>query len=165
MTEHHNAGGGLPFRLDEMIPVATACEPAGFDLKNSDNMRMISVLALRFLTKDQIIGIMTHILQLSIENSHEAVPSFYAQRFGTKEHSCGHSNAFIEADDIQALVRCFEKQGVVEAYQQEKASDGACVICGKIRDLKSCGRCHQVKYCSKKCQSSGWKKHKRACHS
>jgi hypothetical protein len=40
----------------------------------------------------------------------------------------------------------------------------ACGQCGiRNSDLKSCGGCFQVAYCSKECQATGWKVHKKRC--
>ena len=44
-----------------------------------------------------------------------------------------------------------------------------CAKCGKTEDtnsgvsLRKCGRCKGVKYCSRDCQASHWKEHKKTC--
>ena len=35
-----------------------------------------------------------------------------------------------------------------------------CIVC-KNEDVKSCSRCHLISYCSKECQKSDWKRHKK----
>ncbi|KAI1085187.1 hypothetical protein F5B20DRAFT_589950 [Whalleya microplaca] len=49
-----------------------------------------------------------------------------------------------------------------------RASKGECRSCGKREteeggELLSCGRCKEVKYCSRECQKNDWKLHKLAC--
>lgn len=39
----------------------------------------------------------------------------------------------------------------------------SCQKCGKTINLKMCGRCHKVFYCSVECQRSDWKHHKINC--
>lgn len=40
-----------------------------------------------------------------------------------------------------------------------------CNNCGIVKDeLQRCGRCKAVAYCSRECQASAWKDHKRVCH-
>lgn len=39
----------------------------------------------------------------------------------------------------------------------------SCEICGKTVNLKSCGRCLKVNYCSREHQIAHWKEHKRLC--
>ncbi|KAK4555320.1 hypothetical protein LTR86_007617 [Recurvomyces mirabilis] len=43
------------------------------------------------------------------------------------------------------------------------ADEVTCAHCTKIRDLKKCGRCKTVSYCSKDCQKAGWTTHKSTC--
>jgi len=38
-----------------------------------------------------------------------------------------------------------------------------CQICKKSENLKECGNCHNVYYCSKDCQSEDWLNHRRNC--
>lgn len=42
-------------------------------------------------------------------------------------------------------------------------STSSCNKCGKMNDLKKCGRCNKVLYCSADCQRSDWKQHKKTC--
>ena len=39
----------------------------------------------------------------------------------------------------------------------------SCAICGATEKLQACGGCHFVYYCSRECQKSDWKKHKKVC--
>ena len=43
--------------------------------------------------------------------------------------------------------------------------DKQCNLCGKTQLLKSCGKCHNVMYCSRECQKVDWKQnnHKKNC--
>ena len=44
------------------------------------------------------------------------------------------------------------------------ASSEECVGCGKKNaELKRCGRCKEIKYCSRECQVNDWRMHKLAC--
>ena len=38
-----------------------------------------------------------------------------------------------------------------------------CAACGKVGELKMCGRCKGAAYCSEKCQRAQWKAHKASC--
>ena len=39
----------------------------------------------------------------------------------------------------------------------------ACVVCGVFGDVRACGNCNSVMYCSKVCQKQHWKEHKTSC--
>ena len=39
----------------------------------------------------------------------------------------------------------------------------ACLTCGLVGDPKPCAGCRSALYCSKECQASDWKRHKKAC--
>lgn len=39
----------------------------------------------------------------------------------------------------------------------------ACALCGKEGDLKKCGGCNVLNYCSKECQRAHWGVHKEQC--
>eukprot|EP01102_Stenamoeba_stenopodia_P012147 TRINITY_DN3799_c0_g1_i1.p1 TRINITY_DN3799_c0_g1~~TRINITY_DN3799_c0_g1_i1.p1 ORF type:complete len:202 (+),score=25.11 TRINITY_DN3799_c0_g1_i1:690-1295(+) len=41
--------------------------------------------------------------------------------------------------------------------------DLRCDYCGSTKDLKLCGVCKQVRYCSVECQRKGWATHKAVC--
>jgi len=48
------------------------------------------------------------------------------------------------------------------AYKPAKPCDGT--KCTIRKDLKECGGCHKVSYCSAKCQTEHWKSgHKKTC--
>lgn len=49
--------------------------------------------------------------------------------------------------------------------QLEKARTGKprCVMCGSFEAKSKCGRCHSTTYCSKKCQTIDWPKHRGSC--
>lgn len=38
-----------------------------------------------------------------------------------------------------------------------------CNTCLSTKDLKFCGKCGKVRYCSKDCQKKDWKVHKNSC--
>lgn len=38
-----------------------------------------------------------------------------------------------------------------------------CIVCKQINDLKQCGTCHKVRYCSTACQKKHWPEHKKHC--
>ena len=40
-----------------------------------------------------------------------------------------------------------------------------CIVCDKKTDLKNCGKCKQVHYCSRDCQKNDWREHKKTCSS
>lgn len=46
---------------------------------------------------------------------------------------------------------------------EERGRDLKCEICGKSEDIKRCAKCKVVAYCSRECQKSDWKKHKKIC--
>lgn len=39
----------------------------------------------------------------------------------------------------------------------------ACSVCGQLSSGQRCGRCKTTAYCSKECQRSGWREHKKHC--
>ena len=39
----------------------------------------------------------------------------------------------------------------------------SCAACGKVGELRMCGRCRGAAYCSEKCQRAQWKQHKAGC--
>ena len=158
--DSNDDGNDFPTDLDDLGPIAVACVPAGFDLENSNHMRLIAVLMLRFLTKEQIVGVISHVLQLTVENAHECNPDYYVETFGTRAFQCGHRN--LRQQDLDELVVGLGKQEVMDEYREGK-KNGFCASCGKLDDLRSCGRCHLAKYCSRDCQAKGWKKHKKVC--
>eukprot|EP01122_Echinamoeba_exundans_P014346 TRINITY_DN6468_c0_g2_i1.p1 TRINITY_DN6468_c0_g2~~TRINITY_DN6468_c0_g2_i1.p1 ORF type:complete len:130 (-),score=9.71 TRINITY_DN6468_c0_g2_i1:687-1076(-) len=45
-----------------------------------------------------------------------------------------------------------------------KPGGDRCETCGTANDLKSCGRCLKVDYCSRECQMKDWKRHKTSCN-
>ncbi len=45
----------------------------------------------------------------------------------------------------------------------EEHTSTSCSSCGKTDNLKKCGRCKQVSYCSGSCQKADWTAHKKSC--
>ncbi|KAJ7623509.1 hypothetical protein FB45DRAFT_1089047 [Roridomyces roridus] len=46
----------------------------------------------------------------------------------------------------------------------KELTSSACAACGKSNvNLRKCGRCKEVEYCSKECQTGHWKTHKKGC--
>lgn len=49
------------------------------------------------------------------------------------------------------------------------ATEAKCANCAKLQsdsvNLKSCAKCHATKYCSRECQKTHWKVHKKVCAS
>ena len=45
----------------------------------------------------------------------------------------------------------------------KQAEHMLCRTCHEAGDIKKCGRCGVVGYCSKECQKEDWKKHKESC--
>lgn len=39
-----------------------------------------------------------------------------------------------------------------------------CYNCGKMHDLRKCGRCKKIWYCDRECQSFDWPRHKLECN-
>ncbi len=39
----------------------------------------------------------------------------------------------------------------------------SCQVCEKVGDIKACGACQELLYCSVACQRAGWKEHKMVC--
>lgn len=68
----------------------------------------------------------------------------------------------------QYAVRCQilrqQKQRVEAAKEDEAKIYGkmVCAVC-RLKDAKRCAGCGTVAYCSKQCQTEGWKVHKRDC--
>jgi len=120
-----DGSGDLPTDLDDLGPTSLALVPFGFDLENSQHTRLIAVLMLRSLTKEQIIGILSHVLQLTVENAHECQPDYYVETFGTKAHNCGHRD--LRQEDLDQLIVGFGKQQVINEYKERK-KEGFCVI-------------------------------------
>ncbi|KAL9188810.1 hypothetical protein ACHAXT_007188 [Thalassiosira profunda] len=54
--------------------------------------------------------------------------------------------------------------GQRQTSRRENPSMSKCTACGKGGEsLKKCNACKSVKYCSRQCQSSDWRKHKTRC--
>ncbi len=85
-----------------------------------------------------------------------------SQRIGNPRHSV--SLTAHERLQVQQLRRVFEQKGVemCSTCGSDKAKDAG----GKKVDkgLLRCGMCQRAKYCSKECQTIGWKAgHKSVC--
>lgn len=39
-----------------------------------------------------------------------------------------------------------------------------CYVCGKLQQVKTCGGCRKVQYCSYECQRAAWGSHKEVCN-
>jgi hypothetical protein len=50
----------------------------------------------------------------------------------------------------------------LELIPSEERSEG-CANCGTQENLKKCGRCRLIKFCSLKCQQTAWKTHSLDC--
>jgi hypothetical protein len=60
----------------------------------------------------------------------------------------------------------YEKIAAVPKTKTTRADKYTCAFCGKTRADKAlmcCSRCKMVSYCSKECQISHWKHHKKEC--
>lgn len=74
---------------------------------------------------------------------------------------CGSAQC---ASAVRAQLLAHQRRGVRAAEEEEGKIYGkmVCGVCGK-GDAKRCGGCGTVGYCSKECQTEGWKEHKGEC--
>lgn len=72
---------------------------------------------------------------------------------------------FITQITPEAFIKCWEKWRVVDDATWDACPiHMGCKTCGKTdSQLMRCGKCGVVRYCSKECQASDWKMHKKAC--
>ncbi|KAJ7339059.1 hypothetical protein DFH08DRAFT_938828 [Mycena albidolilacea] len=59
-------------------------------------------------------------------------------------------------------IRAVKSKSKAEAANKQHACYGCQRVMGRD-DLKSCGRCRVVRYCSSECQKKDWKNHKKFC--
>ncbi len=73
------------------------------------------------------------------------------------------------AENRRFLPRAGFSRGSASAYRKLRKATGwqvivPCKICKVLRaDMKHCGRCKLVNYCSKECQRADWKRHRTEC--
>lgn len=148
----------LPTDLNDIGDIINECRPYGFDVSNSEQIRMIAVLACKMIPRDQVVEIFKHVLELNEENYHESTHAYF-----TKKFHCSHGHASLTEDDVDLLIKTFGKEDVVGAYR-EKRKDGYCYVCGRVDGLRRCSKCKDRRYCSVDCQRKDWKRgHKKTC--
>uniref|UniRef100_A0A7S0NRM5 MYND-type domain-containing protein n=1 Tax=Calcidiscus leptoporus TaxID=127549 RepID=A0A7S0NRM5_9EUKA len=140
--------------LDATLPgrcsTATACS---FAADASGGAQVNLVQAASAAQVSQAVAM----LQASTELLDEAFAArFYAQ----SEHHRAEDGYF----------RCSFLVPPTEKMLQEpmhRVQPSSCIVCGKSapdgEKLKRCARCNSAEYCSKECQSSHWKEHKKLC--
>jgi hypothetical protein len=66
-------------------------------------------------------------------------------------------------NNINIVRNHFNKIGAEHEIIKYDTRSRSCQKCGKTDNIKMCGRCRNVFYCSVKCQRSDWKNHKINC--
>jgi len=66
-------------------------------------------------------------------------------------------------DDVGDDGFCFVNEEIQRNHKERCMNVPLCPAVPETVDLKRCGRCHLVSYCSRKCQKMHWKKHKTTC--
>ena len=81
-----------------------------------------------------------------------------------QDHDCRH---IMSQDPEQKAAKCDMQQAwqknAEDTAQPPLLQSTLCAVCGTAGATKCCGRCKAVVYCSRKCQRSHWKAHKKEC--
>ena len=89
----------------------------------------------------------------SIKSAVKRLFSFAAEKKGKKFHT------FLSVESVPQ-----EKEVVSTSTELQSQSHQECANCKKAQsNLKKCGACGKVRYCSKECQRAHWKEHKSNC--
>jgi sulfatase maturation enzyme AslB (radical SAM superfamily) len=68
---------------------------------------------------------------------------------------------FYQSQTILCIVFTFD----LSMENDERSKMKMCMYCRKdTNELKTCGRCHFVTYCSRECQTAHWIEHKKTCN-
>ena len=82
----------------------------------------------------------------------------YERELAQDNKALAHAALANDCSDIRALPAGEEKQKV------EATNERSCAVCGKgMATPKVCAKCKAIAYCSRECQKSHWKAHKRSC--
>lgn len=57
----------------------------------------------------------------------------------------------------------FNQKAINSAFDNSSIKSLECDVCKNNENLRTCGRCKEIQYCSIKCQESSWKTHLHTC--
>lgn len=78
-----------------------------------------------------------------------------------RKRPCKYSLKVIDLD--QKLLFCSKG---CRSDAKHVLNSSRCKVCGIYqKGIKRCAKCHNVNYCSRECQASDWKEHKKICSS
>jgi TPR repeat protein len=80
-------------------------------------------------------------------------------RYNKKILGCLLGNLGANAENVIDLSNSDAVKEVIDA----KSSGQKCSVCSVFTNLKTCGHCKQVQYCSFACQKKDWPEHKKFC--
>jgi len=109
---------------------------------------------------------------------HDAVHSKASTQKGKQVYMNFKGSSSVESDTMDSIGRQIGKHEkvvktptgagpymteTVSTRKRDSSAVALCNSCGSPNDLKVCGKCKTVRYCSRSCQVSDWKYHKADC--
>ena len=128
------------------------------DIKRGDVSSMYGFVAPEHLLK-----------QLTMKKIGEQVSelvSSYISKQDVDQMFCDHQIAVnCKPDTKEITIRWYVKKRDKEIIIKKNGTEW-CEICDQFKpviDFKKCGQCKCQRYCSRECQKSDWKEHKKVC--